>query len=57
MVDGEARLFLSCPDADALVDKLWPWIEALDWPREIHVVKRAGDMYDEDAPEEVVELD
>jgi hypothetical protein len=52
-VEGEFRMFLSCPDADALEQKLLPWLEAIDWPTEIYVMRRYGDMYDPDVPEEM----
>jgi hypothetical protein len=55
-VAGEYRLFLSCPDANQLVEKLRPWLIGLDWPGDFHVIKRYGTLHDEDAPEELVVL-
>jgi hypothetical protein len=51
-VPGECRLFLSCPDADALVKKLHPWLKAVDWPKGFKVLKRYGNFADKDAREE-----
>lgn len=55
-VEGEMRLFLSCPDADRLVQKLQPWLDHLGWPRTYYVMKRYGKMYDENAEESVIEI-
>lgn len=54
-VNGEHRLFLCCPDADRLVERLRLWLHHLDWPGPVVVVKRYGDMHDEDAPEKALE--
>jgi hypothetical protein len=51
---GECRLFLSCPDADALVEKLRPWLKDLSWPKGFSVRKRYGEYVDKAAPEEDV---
>jgi hypothetical protein len=50
-IDGECRLFLSCPDVDALVEKLRPWFKQLDWRTGFHVLKRYGEIEDFDAEE------
>jgi hypothetical protein len=55
-VEGEMRLFVMCPDVDALVQKLLPWLRNLDWPRNVYLMKRYGEMYDEAAKEELIEL-
>lgn len=55
-VDAEVRLFLSCPDVDALARKLQPWLQNLDWPHETVAVKRYGDLYDTDAKETFIPL-
>jgi hypothetical protein len=47
---GECWLSLSAPDADALVEKLRPWLKALDWPSGFKVLKRYGEHYQDDAP-------
>ncbi len=39
-IPGECRLFLSCPDADALVKKLRPWLKSLHWKAGITVTKQ-----------------
>jgi hypothetical protein len=49
---GECRLFLSCPDADALVEKLRPWLKHLSWPKGFSVRKRYGEYVDIKAREE-----
>ncbi len=55
-VKGECRLFLTCPDADGLVNELRPWRKMLDWPGRVAVVKRYGEYFDPDAKEELVEF-
>jgi hypothetical protein len=52
----EYRLFVSCPDADALVNRLRPWLKSLSWPRPVRVVKRFGEYVDPDCREVPVEL-
>lgn len=54
---GEIRMFLSCPDANALVQKLRPWLGQLDWPGSVSILKRFGTMHDAEAPQEVVQWD
>ncbi len=56
-LDGEGRLFLSCPDADALVKKLWPWLKSLRWEGLVMVLKRYGKIHDASAREEYVDLE
>lgn len=56
IVDGEYRLFLSCPDVDALCEKLQPWLNYLEWPNGAYVMKRYGGMYDPDAEETLEQL-
>jgi hypothetical protein len=56
VVDGELRLFLTCPDADTLVDKLRPWLRALSWEGGVKVLKRYGEFVDADCREEYVDL-
>lgn len=55
-VEGECRLFLSCPDADLLVVKLWPWLKSLKWDGKLLVMKRYGEYIDTSAPEEYVNI-
>lgn len=54
-VKGEVRLFVTCPDADALVERLRPWLHRLRWPPRFLVLKRYGLYVDYDAPEKYVE--
>ncbi len=42
---GECRLFFSCPNADALVAKMEPWLRELEWPGDFEIVKRYGSYY------------
>lgn len=49
---GETRLFLTCPNADALVDRLRPWLRKLVWPQGFSILKRYGEYGDPNAPEE-----
>jgi hypothetical protein len=55
-IGGDCRLFFSCPDADALVEKLWPWLKSLHWPGQVMLMKRYGEMRDANAREEYVDL-
>jgi len=55
-VDGELRLFLSCPDADALVQKLGPWLKALSWKGRVGIMKRYGEFTDPNCREETIDL-
>ena len=55
-VDKEFRLFISCPDANKLLEKLSPWLNTLNWRRTVYVMKRFGEMHDESAAEEIIEL-
>lgn len=54
---GEFRLFISCPDADALVVKLRPWLLKLHRETPVRVLKRYGEYVDPDCREEWVDLD
>ena len=56
VVEGEIRLFLSCPDADVLVEKMRPWLANLSWKHEVKVLKRYGEFHDVNCREEYVEL-
>lgn len=53
-VAGEFRMFLSCPDADRLEEKLHPWLGCLSLASTVRVLKRYGDMHDPDADESPV---
>ena len=55
-VDADCRLFFSCPDAEALVERLWPWLKSLRWPGKVMLMKRDGNYRDSSAPEEYVDL-
>lgn len=52
-VDGECRLFLSCPDADALAAKLRPLLRRFRWKPGLVMVKRDAPYSDPDALERV----
>jgi hypothetical protein len=54
IVDGEYRMFMSCPDVDQLAQKIHAWLHSFDWPVKVHLMKRYGDMYDENAKESVI---
>jgi hypothetical protein len=53
---GATKLYLSCPDAEALFRKLEPWLKALVWqPRPMVVVRTVGfDNFDSGGREVVV---
>ena len=50
---GEARLFFTCPDADALAAKLLPWLKRLEWIRGLYAAKRYGAFTDATADEAI----
>jgi hypothetical protein len=50
-VDGDCRIFLSCPTVEALIMYLIEWIQSNDWPGEFHIVKRLGNLFDTKAKE------
>jgi hypothetical protein len=52
-VQGEFRMFVSCPDVDLLEQKLVAWLDRLNWPRPVVVMKRYGKMRDPSALETV----
>lgn len=52
----ECRLFLSCPNADVLVEKLFPLLKALTWAGRVRVLKRYGEYDNPECREEEVEL-
>ncbi len=54
--EGEYRMFLRCPDADALAAKLIPWLQSIVWSSEVHAMKRYGDMRDPNAREKILDL-
>lgn len=56
VVEGELRLFLSCPDADVLVEKLRPWLKRISWDGPVKVLKRYGNYMAVSCREEYVEL-
>jgi hypothetical protein len=56
LASGEYRMFISCPDASALVEKLLPLLSALNWKGRVTVMKRYGEMRDASAREEVFEF-
>ncbi|MBL8892501.1 MAG: hypothetical protein JNL67_21170 [Planctomycetaceae bacterium] len=49
---GKTRLIFSCPDCVALVKKLAPWLNSLEWPQKPIVLLRQG-PFDDTAVEEV----
>ncbi|MDJ0632715.1 MAG: hypothetical protein QNJ34_05950 [Xenococcaceae cyanobacterium MO_188.B29] len=56
IVNNEYLIFISCPDADALAEKLFSWLKELNWSDRVYAMKRYGEMYDAQAKEEIVEL-
>jgi hypothetical protein len=55
-IDGEYCMFIGCPDVNALLEKLRPWLENLNWAGGIRIVKRYGNEFDTGAKEERVSL-
>lgn len=57
-VESQFRMFITCPDVDALEQKLHDWLVGLQWQWACPfiVVKRYGDMYDPDAKAEVINI-
>lgn len=56
ITNGEIRMFLSCPVADALVHKLLPLLRRLNWKGRVLLMKRYGEMRDASAEEETIEV-
>ena len=58
VVEGDLRLFLSCPNADALIARLRPLLEELNgtWKKGVKVLKRYGQMQDPSCPEKYIHL-
>ena len=54
--DDDCQVLLSCPDADALVEKMRPWLRQLSWDVPITVMKRYGRYTDPDCREESVTI-
>lgn len=52
-VKSELRLFLSCPDADALVEHLAKWRNTVSW-KDAKILKRYGEITDPDCKEKYV---
>lgn len=52
---GMVKLFLFCPEADLLVERMRPWLKHLDWPEGFRVLIHYGDI-SEDAPERYLEI-
>ena len=55
---GELRLFLSCPDANALVERLSPWLKTIapNWEGGMKILKRYGEFTDVRSDEKYVDL-
>ncbi len=45
-ISGKCRLMLSCPDADALIAFIRPWLSRLKWPGRFSVGKRYANFAD-----------
>jgi len=56
VIDGEYRVFLSCPDVDKLWTHLKQDLENLQWQKEISVTRRFGGLYDKKAEEKVIKI-
>jgi hypothetical protein len=54
-VVGEARVFITCPDAAALVEHIRRLLKRLRWPGGFRVLKRYGEFVDPDAREQYVD--
>jgi hypothetical protein len=50
------RVFLSCPNAPDLAEKLLPIVKQLRWMSPVRLIKRSGEMRDASAAEEMVEV-
>jgi hypothetical protein len=57
VVDGNLRLYISCPNTDRLYLKLSEWLRQLSWLQAPSAVKRYGDMYDEESQEAFVQIE
>ncbi|QDT64553.1 imm11 family protein [Calycomorphotria hydatis] len=55
-VDGETRLFISCPDVEILYKKLEQFLATMNWEGRVLVYLRYGEMYDAEAKETCYEF-
>lgn len=43
---GVARIIVSCPDAQALIEKIRPWLARIRWPNGMTVIARSSNFAD-----------
>jgi hypothetical protein len=55
-VKGFARILLSCGDAEVLVNRLEAWASKCDWPGDVELVKRSGNLFDTQAKEKRIKI-
>lgn len=53
-VEGEFRIFCTCPSAETLSEFLASWLETVSWAGGISLTKRFGNLYDKKAKEKRV---
>ena len=53
VVDGECRLFFTCPDADRMFDVIQQDLADLGWARWLSVMRRYGELFDPEAKETI----
>lgn len=53
-VEGEFRIFCTCPSAETLGEFLASWLETVSWAGGISLTKRFGNLYDKKAKEKRV---
>lgn len=53
VVENKYRMFISCPDISSLEIKLAPWLKSLEWSGSIQIIKKYGEVYDEQARSEI----
>jgi hypothetical protein len=56
VVKSDSRVFFTCPDAEKLHAYLKPYLEQIDWPNEVDIVLRAGNLYDRKAKERRIKI-
>jgi hypothetical protein len=56
LVDGECRIFFTCPDADHSLEFIKLDLLDLSWSRWLWVVRRYGDLWDSDAEEKITKF-
>jgi hypothetical protein len=56
VVQRAYRMYFSCPNADLLARKLDHWMKTFNWPVEVQLLRRYGDLYNPGAKEKITKF-